>query len=46
MKMAGSVVSIAIDALGIDRPGGARTATLYLLAKAVQLKPSCSFGTK
>jgi len=41
--MAGSVVSIAIDALGIDRPGGARTATLYLLAKAVQLKPSWQF---
>jgi len=43
MKMKHSKIRIAIDALGIDRPGGARTATLYLFEKVICQKPDWEF---
>ncbi|MCJ7694950.1 MAG: glycosyltransferase family 4 protein [Anaerolineaceae bacterium] len=43
MKKPGRPLSIAIDALGIDKPGGARTATLFLFEKVVQLMPDWHF---
>jgi glycosyltransferase involved in cell wall biosynthesis len=36
-------MSIAVDALGIDKPGGARTATLYLFEEVVRLRPHWRF---
>ncbi len=43
MKKSEDRVSIAVDALGIDEPGGARTATLFLFEKVVRMKPDWNF---
>lgn len=37
------MMRIAVDALGIDKPGGARTATLYLFEEVIKLKPGWNF---
>jgi len=36
-------VRVAVDALGIDLPGGARTAVLFLFEQVVRDKPSWEF---